>query len=110
MKSAESSQEKFLSEPYGAPRASVIGRLALPACLLLLTACIGPQKPVPTEQDHRTLSAASAQGEPAQESNRQEIAAPIQPLPLPVPLPAEASAEAQASTTSEAPVVEVKPV
>lgn len=74
------------------------------------TACIGPHKPIPTEQDHRTLSAESAQGEPVQETSRQEVAAPIQPLPLPVPLPAEASAETQASTTSEAPVVEVKPV
>ncbi|TKB87393.1 MAG: hypothetical protein E8D43_10315, partial [Nitrospira sp.] len=110
MKSAESSQEKFLSEPHSAPRASVIGRLAVPACLMLLTACIGPQKPVQMEQDHRSPSAESAQGDPVQETSRQEVAAPIQPLPLPVPLPAEASAEAQASRTSEAPVVEVKPV
>ena len=110
MKSAESSQEKFLSEPHSAPRASVIGRLAVPACLVLLTACIGPQKPVQIEQDHRSPSAESAQGDSVQETSRQEVAAPIQPLPLPVPLPAEASAEAQASRTSEAPVVEVKPV
>ncbi len=110
MKTAKVFQEQFQAEPGDARRASSLARMAAVACLMLLTACIGPHKPVSTEPSPAAPAATAAQQESARESSQQEKAASTPPLPLPVPLSDEASAATQASTPSEAPVVDVKPV
>ena len=92
-----------------------IGRIVAVAGLTLLTACIGPHKPVATDKTSATPVAAPAQGESTGESGGDKAAQarqspPALPVPLPVPVPAEDLAGTGASTRDDAPVVDVKPV
>lgn len=95
-----------LSRPYG----TVINRLlGVVLCLTAFTACIGPIKPVPTQQSQETpppaTETADAQkpAEPAL-SEAQPSAVPLVPLPIP------SQADAPIPTEGEMPVLEAKPV
>jgi len=85
------------------------------SCLMVVTACIGPHKPVPTQRSKST--SVSTEAEPPQERvDRENVQTGLAPMgaviPLPVPPLAQSPVEASGtpSAQAEVPVVDVKPV
>ena len=115
MKSTDSCQNASRSSIRLYRGAAGIGRMVALACLTLLTACIGPHKPVATEQPPATSAAAPAQEESIGESGGDRAtqvgqSPPTPPVPHPVPISAQASVGPEMPTTGDAPVVDVTPV
>lgn len=87
-----------------------VGRLcAMLVCLTALTACIGPIKPVPTQQSQEApppsteTAEAPKSAEPAPSEAQQAV---VPPVPLPIP----PQAEAPIPTQGDMPVLEAKAV
>ena len=85
------------------------------SCLTVLTACIGPHKPVPTQRSQSAQVPTEA--EPAREHVNGEAArtepdsmGPAVPLPLPPIARTPAEVSGTPSAQAEVPVVDVKPV
>ena len=81
--------------------------LAVLLSFMALTACIGPIKPVPTQQSQEAPPPATDTAEapkPAEPAPSGALAVP--PLPLPIP----AQAEARIPAEGDMPVLEAKPV
>ncbi|ULA61105.1 MAG: hypothetical protein LZF60_310004 [Nitrospira sp.] len=115
MKSTDSCQNASRSLICLRRGSAGIGRIVAVAGLTLLTACIGPHKPVATDKTSATPAAAPVQGESIGDSGGDKAtqarqSPPALPVPLPVPVQAEVLAGTGAPTRDDAPVVDVKPV
>ena len=89
--------------------------LLMLSCLTVLTACIGPHKPVPTQRSQSAQVPTEA--EPAREHVNGEAArtepdsmGPVVPLPMPPIARTPAEVSGTPSAQAEVPVVDVKPV
>jgi iron complex outermembrane receptor protein len=78
-------------------------------CLTVFTACIGPIKPVPTQQSQEAPPSST---EPADARKSPEPASSEAPQPVvpPVPLPLPSQADAPIPAEGDVPVLEAKPV
>ncbi|NOS77527.1 MAG: TonB-dependent siderophore receptor [Nitrospira sp.] len=95
-----------LSRPYGAAINRLLGVVL---CLTAFTACIGPVKPVPTQQSQEAppSSTETADARKSPEPDSPEAPQPVAP---PVPLPLPSQADAPIPTEGDVPVLEAKPV
>lgn len=94
----------------GSARMAAAGRmLAVLGCLTVFTACIGPIKPVPTQQSQEapppSTEAAEAK-QPAEPAPSEAQPSVVPPVPLPIP----SQADAPIPTMGDVPVLEAKPV
>ena len=91
-------------------RGVTAGRLlATGLCLTAFTACIGPVKPVPTQQSQEAPPPATEAAEAQKLTEPASSEAP-QPAVLPIPLPIQPQTDAPIPTEGEIPVLEAKPV
>ena len=91
-------------------RGAVPGRLfAMVLCLTAFTACIGPIKPVPTQQSQEAPPPSTEAAEAQKPTEPASSEAPP-PAVLPIPLPIPPQADAPIPTEGDVPVLEAKPV